>query len=52
MKKSIKRTITIILAIATVAATAALFAGCGEKSDEEKAMDAINSWADSIKDLQ
>lgn len=52
MKKSIKRAITIILAIATVASTAALFAGCGEKSDEEKAKDALNSWADAIKDLQ
>jgi len=50
MKKSIKRTIAIILAIVTIAATAAVFAGCGEKSDEEKAKDAINSWADQLKD--
>lgn len=49
MKKSIKRVITIILAIATVAATAALFAGCGEKSDEEKIMDAFNDLANDAK---
>ena len=52
MKKSIKRAIAIILAIVTVAATATLFAGCGEKSDEEKAKDALNSIADQLKDYK
>lgn len=45
MKKSLKRVITTILAVATVGSTAVLFAGCGEKSDEEKVMDALNDLA-------
>ena len=45
MKKSLKRIITTILAVATVGSTAVLFAGCGEKSDEEKVKDALNDFA-------
>lgn len=51
MKKTVKRIVIAILAVATVASTAFVFAGCGEKSDEEKAMDALNSFADQLKDL-
>ena len=36
MKKTLKRIV---------------IAGCGEKSDEEKAKDAVNSMMDQLKDL-
>ena len=49
MKKTIKRIITAILAVSTVASTAVLFAGCGEKSEEEKAKDAIKNAYNSYK---
>lgn len=45
MKKSLKRIVTTILAVATVGSTAVLFTGCGEKSDEEKVKDALNDFA-------
>ena len=51
MKKTLKRIVIAILAVATVASTAFVFAGCGEKSDEEKAKDAVNSMMDQLKDL-
>ncbi|MEE0674776.1 MAG: hypothetical protein UCN61_02755 [Ruminococcus sp.] len=41
MKKTIKRIIATILAVATIGSAAVLFTGCC-KSDEEKAKDAIN----------
>ncbi len=49
MKKTLKRIVIAILAVATVASTAFVFAGCGEKSDEEKAKDAVNSMMDQFK---
>ncbi len=51
MKKTLKRIVIAILAVATVASTAFVFAGCGEKSEEEKAKDAVNSMMDQLKDL-
>ena len=51
MKKTLKRIVIAILAVATVASTAFVFAGCGEKSDVEKAKDAVNSMMDQLKDL-
>ena len=50
MKKSLKRIITTILAVATVGSTAVLFTGCGEKSDEEKVKDALNDFAAGAMD--
>ena len=51
-KTTVKRIITTILAVATVGSTAALFAGCGEKSPEEKAKDALNDFAsEAMNDL-
>ncbi len=48
-KTTVKRIITTILAVATVGSTAALFAGCGEKSPEEKAKDAISDMYNKYK---
>ncbi len=50
-KATAKRIITGILAVTAIASSAFLFAGCGEKSDEEKAKDAVNSMMDQLKDL-
>ena len=51
-KTTVKRIITTILAVATVGSTAALFAGCGAKSPEEKAKDALNDFAsEAMNDL-
>ena len=44
-KTTAKRIITGILAVSTIASSALLFAGCGEKSDEEKVVDALSELA-------
>ena len=44
-KTTAKRITTAILAVSTIASSALLFAGCGEKSAEEKAVDTLNSLA-------
>ena len=48
-KTTVKRIITGILAVTTIASSALLFAGCGEKSPEEKAKDAISDMYNSYK---
>ena len=51
-KTTVKRIITGILAVTTIASSALLFAGCGEKSPEEKAKDALNDFAsEAMNDL-
>lgn len=47
MKKTIKWIITGILAVSTIATSAFLLAGCGEKSAEDKIRDAYNSYKSS-----
>ncbi len=51
-KATAKRIITGILAVTAIASSAFLFAGCGEKSPEEKAKDALNDFAsEAMNDL-